>query len=98
MKLKLLDVRTDKEFVEFGTCKMCFSTGMVDNPVFIFEKEDGTQFEVDGYWQSWGDYVSAEIGNVIEFSGYLNKLEFDDDTEFDSGWLMNLVDHYNYPE
>ena len=98
MKLKLLDVRTDEEFVEFGTCELCFSAGMVDNPVFIFEKEDGTQFEVDGYGWSWGDYESAEIGNVIEFSGYLNKLEFDDDTEFDSGWLMNLVDHYNYPE
>lgn len=49
MKIKLIDVQTEvEEDVEFGTCELCMQTGSAEFPTFIFEKEDGSQFEVLG--------------------------------------------------
>lgn len=105
MKLKLIDVEDHGEEVTFGTCDLCMSEGWADNPVFIFEKEDGTRFDVDGYVWDWGDYFELYVDNVINFAAFVASKDFkpDFDQEINAkgwnnwdgyGWLRDLL--YDY--
>lgn len=99
MKIKLIDVQTEvEEDVEFGTCELCMWTGSAEYPTFIFEKEDGTKFEVLGWEWDWGDLDTLYIGNVVLFNDYISQIEFDEDTEFDYRWLWNLSISFSYGE
>lgn len=95
MKLKLIDVKTDPQEEEMGTCELCFSTGYVDNPTFIFQTDEGKQIEVDGYYWDWGDYSEVWIDNEIAFAEYVGKQVYPEDTRFDSDWLWNEVNKYD---
>ena len=95
MKIKLIDVQTEiEDDVEFGTCELCMFTSSAEYPTFIFEKEDGTQFEVMGWGWNWGELDTLYIDNVVLFNDYISKIEFDEDTEFDYLWLNNLSFDY----
>lgn len=96
MKLKLIDVETDVETVQTGTCELCYGSQMIGNPVYIFEKEsDGVRFKVNGTYWDWGFVEEIEIDNIIKFASYVSDQEFKEETEFDYGWLENLVDSYD---
>lgn len=98
-KIKFIDLETEEEEVEFGTCELCFSTGFVYNPVFKFKITDGNgveeDIEINGYDWDWGDYDEIGIGNLVDFAAFLAPLEFDDSVEFDQGWLWNISRCYN---
>ena len=97
MKIKLIDVETDEEEVEFGTCELCFSTGTVSNPVFVFKTESGKSFKVNGYEWSWGDYSEVCIDNVVNFSAWLERFNFKNDlAAFDENWLWQCSLAYEY--
>lgn len=97
MKIKLINVETEYEDdVEFGTCELCMSIGSVDYPTFFFEKDNGEKFELQGWEWDWGDFDSIYISNIVKFNDYLSELNFDEDTEFDYGWLWNIVSDYGF--
>lgn len=79
MKIKVVDIYTSPEEVQFGTCDYCFSVGIADNPTFVFETEDGDRFEVEAYEWDWGDYfsVSPYDFNTLEFMIWFNDRNFE---------------------
>lgn len=95
LKLKLIDVKTDPQEEEMGTCELCFSTGYVDNPTFVFQTDKGKRIEVDGYYWDWGDYTEVWIDNEIAFAEYVGKQNYPENTCFDSDWLWNEVNKYD---
>lgn len=96
MKLKLVGVNNFPEYTEVGSCELCMGTMWVDQPVFVFEKEDGTKVEIDGYDWQWGHYDQVYIDNVVEFAAYVSEQDFPKDTELDEGWLWQLCQDYDY--
>jgi hypothetical protein len=98
-KIKFIDLETEEEEVEFGTCELCFSTGTVNNPVLTFKvvKEDGSEekLSINGYEWDWGDYNEIDITNLVDFAAFLDPLEFDDSVEFNQGWLWKISRCYN---
>lgn len=101
--IKVIDVGTNPEYdVEFGTCELCFSYGVADNPYMVLEFPDGTQVTLDTYYWDWGDYCEAKVGNVVDFSAWLSEQELsDEDIEgLKNGdgqhLLISLIDEYNY--
>lgn len=95
MKLKLVDVTTNAGYRELGTCELCFHTAYVEDPVYVFEKENGERVEVDGYYYDWGDYDEVDFGNILDFADYIRQQEFDDDLILNYEWLSNLEWEYN---
>ena len=94
MKIKLIDVITNKEEITTGTCEVCLKTGFKNFPKFLFDV-DGKEILVkmysltdDGYEddEEYLDenhklikyYGDVKINNVIEFADWLNHLEFRD--------------------
>ncbi len=96
MKVKLIDVENFPEYTEVGSCELCMSTQWVEQPVFIFEKEDGTRVEVDGYDWQWGHYDQVYIDNVVDFAAFVAKKDFPEGTVLDHGWLYGLCQDYEY--
>jgi hypothetical protein len=105
MKIKLIDVTTEEEYMELGTCELCFSYGEEEIPTFHFEKDDGTKFDVEAFYIEWGCPYSLYVDNAITFAGYLASLDFDPDfdkqinakgyNEWDDyAWLSNLLRDY----
>lgn len=94
MKLKLIDVKTEIYETQFGTCELCMSTGTAYEPTYIFEKENGERLSVEGYYWDWGDLITIDVENVIEFADFIRKQDFEDDISFDYGWLRNIVWDY----
>ena len=41
--IKVIDVGSNPEETQFGTCELCFSFGVADNPYMVLEFPDGTQ-------------------------------------------------------
>ena len=40
--IKVIDVGSNPEETQFGTCELCFSYGIADNPYMVLEFPDGT--------------------------------------------------------
>lgn len=97
MKLKLIDYREEFSIEQIGTCELCFGTIGCNNPAFTFQKENGEEIKVNGYYWDWGDYSSVEtIANIIDFADYISDIDFqEDENTFTFGWLDNLVSEYN---
>ena len=94
MKIKLINVENFPEVTTVGTCELCYSTRQVDNPVFHFEKEDGTQLSVDGYYWSWGDYDQVWIDNVVDFAAFISGKDYPEHTVLNCHWLFEEVWEY----
>lgn len=95
MKLKLVDVLSNPHEIELGTCELCFSTRGVVEPLFVFEKEDGTQFKVYGCLWDWGYYTEVYIENIVDFASFIAEQTFDENQVFNTKWLFDLVDKYD---
>ena len=99
--IKVIDVGSNPEETQFGTCELCFSYGMADNPYMVLESPDGTQATVHTYYWDWGDYFESTVDNVVDFSAWLSEQELsDDDDEVlknDGKYmLICLIDEYNW--
>lgn len=92
MKIKLIDVVTETYDTTFGTCELCIHTGEATEPTFHFQKEDGTEFEVEGYYWNWGDLSTIYVDNIIELADFISRQTYPDDTTFDYCWLDSEVD------
>lgn len=99
--IKVIDVGRNPEETQFGTCELCFSYGVADNPYMVLEFPDGTQATLKTYHWDWGDYFESTVANVVDFSAWLSEQELsDDDVEAlknDGTYvLISLIDEYNY--
>ena len=77
--IKVIDIGSNPEETEFGTCELCFSYGIASDPYMVLEFPDGTQVTVDTYYLDWGDYFESTVDNVVDFSAWLSEQELSDD-------------------
>ena len=100
--IKVIDVGSNpEEEVEFGTCELCFSYGVADNPYMVLEFPDGTQVTHETYFWDWGDYCESRVNNVVDFSAWLSEQELsDEDVEAlkndGKQVLIDLIEEYNW--
>ena len=99
--IKVIDVGSNPEETQFGTCELCFSYGVADNPYMVLEFPDGAQVTVDTYFWDWGDYFESTVDNVVDFSAWLSEQELsDDDVEAlkndGKQVLICLMEDYNW--
>ena len=52
--IKVIDVGTNQEEVEFGTCELCFRYGMADNPYMVLEFAGYDRNLLLGLWSLLG--------------------------------------------
>ena len=98
--IKVIDVGSNPEETQFGTCELRFSYGVADNPYMVLEFPDGTQVTHNTYFWDWGDYFGTSVDNVVDFSAWLSEQELsDEDVEAlknDGKYaLIRLIDEYN---
>ena len=98
--IKVIDVGSNPRRTQFGTCELCFSYGIADNPYMVLEFPDGTQVTLETHCWDWGDYFEVTVGNVVDFSAWLSEQELsDEDVEAlknDGTYvLIELIDEYN---
>ena len=97
--IKVIDVGSNPEETQFGTCELCFSYGIADNPYMVLEFPDGTQVTHNTYFWDLGDYFETSVDNVVDFSAWLSEQELsDEDVESlkDNKYvLIRLIDEYN---
>lgn len=96
MKIKVLEVKTDPQEVQTGTCELCFGTQDVDNPVFVFQKANDKPIEIPAYCWSWGDYMEADIWNIVNFTAWLEEQNFKTDTKIDDEWFWDIASKYHW--
>ena len=77
--IKVIDVGSNPEETQFGTCELCFSYDVADNPYMVLEFPDGTQATVDTYYWDWGDYFESTVDNVVDFSAWLSEQELSEE-------------------
>ncbi len=99
--IKVIDIGSNPEETQFGTCELCFSFGTADNPYMVLEFPDGMQVTVDTYYWDWGDCFESTVDNVVDFSAWLSEQELsDEDVEAlkndGKQVLFLLIDEYNY--
>ena len=99
--IKVIEVGSNPKETQFGTCELCFSYGIADNPYMVLEFPDGTQVKCDTYSLDWGDYFETTVANVVDFSAWLSEQELSDgDVEDlksgDKYVLLSLIDEYNW--
>ena len=99
--IKVIDVGSNPEETQFGTCELCFSFGTADNPYMVLEFPDGTQVKYDTYYWVWGDYFETTVDNVVDFSAWLSEQDLsDDDVEVlkndGKQVLILLINEYNW--
>ncbi|HFU4089559.1 TPA: hypothetical protein ACGO77_000156 [Streptococcus suis] len=99
--IKVIDIGSNLEETRFGTCELCFSYGVVDNPYMVLEFPDGTQVTIETYYWDWGDYFETTVGNVVDFSAWLSEQELSDedveDLKNDGNYtLIRLINEYNW--
>lgn len=99
--IKVIDIGSNPEETQFGTCELCFSYGIADNPYMVLEFPDGTQATVETYHWDWGDYYESTVDNVVDFSAWLSEQELSDeeveDLKSDGEYtLIELINEYNY--
>ena len=98
--IKVIDVGINPEETRFGTCELCFSYGIADNPYMVLEFPDGTEVTHNTYFWDWGDYCESRVDNIVDFSAWLSEQELSDgDVEDlksgDKHVLLSLIDEYN---
>ena len=99
--IKVIEVGSNPEKTRFGTCELCFSYGVADNPYMVLEFPDGTQVKCDTYVWSQGDYFESTVDNVVDFSAWLSEQELSDgDVEDlknnDKYTLIALINEYKW--
>ncbi|HFI0406375.1 TPA: hypothetical protein ACGOYK_000286 [Streptococcus suis] len=99
--IKVIDVGSNPRRTQFGTCELCFSYGVADNPYMVLEFPDGTQAKVDTYYWTGGDYWESKIKNVVDFSAWLSEQDLsDEDVEAlkndGKQVLIGLIEEYNW--
>ena len=99
--IKVIDIGSNPEETQFGTCDLCFSYGIADNPYMVLEFPDGTQVTHNTYFWDWGDYCESRVNNVVDFSAWLSEQELsDEEVEYlKSGGgltLIGLINEYNW--
>ena len=99
--IKVIDIGSNPEETQFGTCELCFSFGIADNPYMVLEFPDGMQVTVDTYYWDWGDCFESTVDNVVDFSAWLSEQELsDEDVEAlkndGKQVLFLMIDEYNY--
>lgn len=94
MKYKLIDIETETEEVEFGTCELCMGIGDLTTDHYVFEDENGIRITVEGGEWDWGDYSHYTYSdiNVIDFAAYISTLDIDDIHRE----LCNIIQDYEY--
>ena len=98
--IKVIDVGSNPEETQFGTCELCFSYGIADNPYMVLEFPDGTQVTVETSYWCWGDYFETTVDNVVDLSAWLSEQELSDgdveDLKNDGKQvLIDLINEYN---
>ena len=99
--IKVIDVGSNPEETQFGTCELCFSYGIADNPYMVLEFPDGTQATVKTYHWDWGDYFETTVDNVVDFSAWLSEQELSEERvkalkNNGNYTLICLIDEYNW--
>ena len=99
--IKVIDVGSNPEETQFGTCELCFSYGVADNPYMVLEFPDGTQGTVETHCWDWGDYFEASVDNVVDFSAWLSEQELSEERvkALKNGGnytLIGLINDYNW--
>ena len=99
--IKVIDVGSNPEETQFGTCELCFSYGVADNSYMVLEFPDGTQATVDTYYWDWGDYFETTVDNVVDFSAWLSEQELSEERvkslKNDGKYtLICLITEYNW--
>ena len=98
--IKVIDVGSNPKEAQFGTCELCFSYGVADNPYMVLEFPDGTQVTVETHCWDWGDYFETTVDNVVDFSAWLSEQELSEErvkTLKNNGnyKLIELINKYN---
>ena len=99
--IKVIDIGSNPEETQFGTCELCFRFGVADNPYMVLEFPDGTKVTQETYYWDWGEYFESRVDNVVDFSAWLSEQELsDEDVEAlkndGKQVLFLLIDEYNY--
>ena len=99
--IKVIDVGSNPEETQFGTCELCFSYGIADNPYMVLEFPDGTQVTLETYYWTGGDYWESSVDNVVDFSAWLSEQELlDEEVEYLKNGgkhaLIRLIEEYNW--
>ena len=98
--VKVIDIGSNPKEIMFGTCELCFSYSVVDNPYMVLEFPDGTQVKCNAYHWSLVDYSEATVANVVDFSAWLSEQELSDDfvealKNNDKYTMIGLINEYN---
>ena len=98
--IKVIDVGSNPEETQFGTCELCFGYGTADNPYMVLEFPDGTQVKHNTYFWDWGDCFEYGVANIVDFSAWLSEQELSDgDVEAlkndGKQVLIDLIEEYN---
>ena len=99
--IKVIDIGSNPEEAEFGTCELCFSYGVADNPYMVLEFPDGTQVKHETYNWDWGDYYETTVDNVVDFSAWLSEQELSEERvkalkNDGKHTLILLINEYNW--
>ena len=99
--IKVIDVGSNPEETQFGTCELCFSYRVADNPYMVLEFPDGTQVTCKNHTWDWGDYYETTVANVVDFSAWLSEQELSDNfveaLKINNGYtLIGLINEYNW--
>ena len=99
--IKVIDAGSNPEETKFGTCELCSSYGIADNPYMVLEFPDGTQVKCCTYHRDWGKYFESTVDNVVDFSAWLSEQELADEyveaLKNDNKYtLIGLINDYNW--
>ena len=99
--IKVIDVGSNPKEAQFGTCELCFSYSVADNPYMVLEFPAGTQVTVDTHCWDWGDYFETTVDNVVDFSAWLSEQELTEERvkalKNDGKYtLIELMNEYNW--
>ena len=99
--IKVIGIGSKPEETQFGTCELCFSYGVANNPYMVLEFPDGTQVTVETHCWDWGDYWEYSVDNVVDFSAWLSEQELSEERvkalkNDDNYTLIELIKEYNW--
>lgn len=86
MKYKVIDLVSDYQEMETGTCDICFGTADVECGYLVLEDENGRTYDVYLTSWDWGDFDTISIPNVVEFSAWLQERDEPDWDEIKDSW------------